>query len=40
MKELFKRFYNYWLRPQCYKQSLGYNCRHEMHGNVKECGGE
>lgn len=23
----------------CYKTAQGYNCKHEMHGNVKECGG-
>ncbi len=22
----------------CYKESLGYNCHHQMHGRVPECG--
>lgn len=22
----------------CHKEQLGYRCRHQMHGNVKECG--
>lgn len=22
----------------CHKEQLGYTCRHQMHGTVKECG--
>jgi len=29
-----------WFEPfDCEKESLGYTCRHQMHGNVPECGG-
>lgn len=28
-----------WFNPaECYKESMGYTCRHQMHGNVPECG--
>ena len=23
---------------ECEKESMGYTCRHQMHGNVPECG--
>lgn len=26
------------MEATCYKTSMGYRCRHEMHGNVRECG--
>lgn len=25
--------------PMCHKQMLGYNCKHGVHQNVKECDG-
>jgi len=25
-------------KEECYKTSMGYPCKHQMHGDVKECG--
>lgn len=35
---VYKLIVQLFIAPKCYKSSLGYNCHHEMHGDVKECG--
>ncbi len=36
--KLWAKVANFFAPYECYKESMGYTCRHQMHGNVPECG--